>query len=1003
VSEKVGSLHVEVSTGTSQLKKGMTDAEREVRKAERAFNAVSKKIQGSIDSLKATRPKEQMQMLEVAVQKMRRAGKLTGPEVERLGARIRKLADAGATVPPVFKRLIQRQDALRKSSQGAQQGLSKTALVSQQLGVQGQMLATRLGPVGGILAGLGPAGIAGAAGIAAVAAAGGAVIGTLVSLTRAAMAYGSQITDVADQTGMSIEATQKWGYAFGLAGVEIQQASDSVARIMQRMKTGPQKFEELGLSVEHLKSLEPGELLSVIARRLKDLPPGAERTAAAMELMGETGAKMLPALMGDLEGAAERSERLGFVMDTETARKMDAAADAADTLQKTVAGLGRNIGVALVEATNLTTTLDSMATVVGRVSTSTKELSDDQRNLVAALNPTLRKVNEVVAGLVTIDAYAQRLGLATIVAPTVRGGNVTPESFVKEWAGRGAGTGEAARPSYRELAALEDEEKKLREQIKEWERLEKQAGATRKKNYDDWGRQTHDLFEQQAEFYGQLATNQQIVSDESAKTADDWEADLDRMLDTDLLDDYAENGIGKIIRAWERENEEIERANAKARAHKMAIADGFGKAADILGGVSDLLGGMESQLGRVADGMAEVASAAESVMAGVAKGGLWGGIAAGAGALGGVVGAVGNVFRDTEWEEVNDLRDAFFAAEGGFEAFSRKMSKASGEDWAKKIFDARTVEDFNALVADAQGLFDLQGQVQEDLQAAAEKYGFTIDEMGPSFRQQEMDKQAAQLIKEWELLKNAGTDHNAMLKRMGPGMSEYVQQAIRAGVAIPENLRPAIEQMMEMGTLTDAAGNALTDLDDVTFTQSLSEGLSRAVAGVERLVAVMERLFGIEKAAGDAARDIAIPRPSGPPAGGYQGSGQYRAMATGGPVTRPTMTLLGEAGPEWVFNAAQMGKLAQFEAMAAAAITSVGRIAAQASATRGAGLDLASSTMSGQRLGAAIGGAAPGTPIEITVVSELDGEVATRAVVRKIVGGGPESERLRKWQETGVR
>lgn len=85
-------------------------------------------------------------------------------------------------------------------------------------------------------------------------------------------------------------------------------------------------------------------------------------------------------------------------------------------------------------------------------------------------------------------------------------------------------------------------------------------------------------------------------------------------------------------------------------------------------------------------------------------GGLFGGL------LGSIAGDLassaidwlGGLFRDTE-EEVNDLRDAFFAAHGGFIAVQRALVGTIGaveqQDFVKQIFDAETVEEFNAAVA----------------------------------------------------------------------------------------------------------------------------------------------------------------------------------------------------------------------------------------------------------------------------------------------------------------
>jgi hypothetical protein len=64
------------------------------------------------------------------------------------------------------------------------------------------------------------------------------------------------------------------------------------------------------------------------------------------------------------------------------------------------------------------------------------------------------------------------------------------------------------------------------------------------------------------------------------------------------------------------------------------------------------------------------------------------------------------VFGNKEIMKVNDMRDAFFQAQGGWLAFSQRMAAVSDEDWAKKIFDAKSVEEFNELVRQAMALLN---------------------------------------------------------------------------------------------------------------------------------------------------------------------------------------------------------------------------------------------------------------------------------------------------------
>jgi TP901 family phage tail tape measure protein len=247
--------------------------------------------------------------------------------------------------------------------------------------------------------------------------------------------------------------------------------------------------------------------------------------------------------------------------------------------------------------------------------------------------------------------------------------------------------------------------------------------------------------------------------------------------------------------------------------------------------------------------------------------------------------------------KVNDMRDAFFEAHGGFEAFSVEMATVSSEDWAKKIFDAKTVEDFNALVGEAMSLLDTQTQAQEQLQAAVEKYGITVEELGPKWAQQEMDKKAIDLVQSWKLLNAAGVDVTTLIAKMGPDLNAFVQESIAAGTAIPEAMRPMIEQMIQAGQLLDENGNAYGSVEDagITFAQTMSEQFSTLIEKIDKMV---NALLGIG--------DVKIPTVHVPVQYSYSGTNpgipepEIPEMATGGVVTRPTLAVVGESGPEAV-------------------------------------------------------------------------------------------------------
>jgi hypothetical protein len=192
--------------------------------------------------------------------------------------------------------------------------------------------------------------------------------------------------------------------------------------------------------------------------------------------------------------------------------------------------------------------------------------------------------------------------------------------------------------------------------------------------------------------------------------------------------------------------------------------------------------------------------------------------------------------------EVNRMRDAFLQTQGGFIALQQKLVGLTDQDLVKKIFDARTVEEFNAAVSEVMGLLDTQRVAQEELDAAVKKYGFSIEELGPAMQRQELDEQAAQLLKEWELLTKAGLiPATTVIQKMGPELVKFVQTSIKAGQAIPEAMRPIVEELIRSGQLLDENGKAFGSVEEagITFTESLSQGLGRAIDAINRLVSAL--------------------------------------------------------------------------------------------------------------------------------------------------------------------
>lgn len=194
--------------------------------------------------------------------------------------------------------------------------------------------------------------------------------------------------------------------------------------------------------------------------------------------------------------------------------------------------------------------------------------------------------------------------------------------------------------------------------------------------------------------------------------------------------------------------------------------------------------------------------------------------------------------------QVNDMRDAFFEAQGGFVELQKKLQGLTNQDLVKKIFDAKTVDQFNAAVSEVMGLLGNQEAAQQALKEATDRYGFSLQELGPAMQRQELDAQAGQLLQDFKLLTASGIDVGTVLTKMGPNMSEFVNASKAAGQAIPEAMRPVIEQMIAQGTLLDENGQAYTSVEDagISFAQTMTEQFQTLI---EKIDAMVNALLGI--------------------------------------------------------------------------------------------------------------------------------------------------------------
>lgn len=127
---------------------------------------------------------------------------------------------------------------------------------------------------------------------------------------------------------------------------------------------------------------------------------------------------------------------------------------------------------------------------------------------------------------------------------------------------------------------------------------------------------------------------------------------------------------------------------------------------------------------------------------------------------------------------------------------------------------------------------------QADLDAATKKYKFSIEELGPAMQRQQLSQQAAGLENDFRLLVGSGMAVKTVLEHMSDSINAFLHDAQKTGSEVPAEMKPILEKMIEMGTLTDANGNKITDLGSsgITFSETMTQGFSRIVDKLTELI-----------------------------------------------------------------------------------------------------------------------------------------------------------------------
>jgi len=182
----------------------------------------------------------------------------------------------------------------------------------------------------------------------------------IIALTKVSMSNIDALSKQARALGISVASFQSMAMVAEEAGVQSDQLSkilikmqDNIASLGTGTKAQVAQFAALGLSMSDLAGLGADEQFALIAERMAALTDPTERTAAALNLFGKSGADAITMLDGfgaAAEEAAAFQAKFGIAVSDIDAQNIEAANDAMGRLGMAMSGLGNVLAATFAPA-----------------------------------------------------------------------------------------------------------------------------------------------------------------------------------------------------------------------------------------------------------------------------------------------------------------------------------------------------------------------------------------------------------------------------------------------------------------------------------------------------------------------------------------------------------------------------------------------------------------------------------------------------------------------------
>lgn len=173
---------------------------------------------------------------------------------------------------------------------------------------------------------------------------------------RSTADFADEMGKAAQKVGSTAESLSELKHAADLSDVSFEQLQVGLGKLAKNAeqfrdgsKDAVDAFSKIGL--DPTKFRDTSELFGAVAEKLSKMEDGARKTAIAQELLGKSGAELIPLLNAGADGlaaAAEEARKFGVVISEDAARSAEEFNDNLTRMASISEGFKINIGNALI-------------------------------------------------------------------------------------------------------------------------------------------------------------------------------------------------------------------------------------------------------------------------------------------------------------------------------------------------------------------------------------------------------------------------------------------------------------------------------------------------------------------------------------------------------------------------------------------------------------------------------------------------------------------------------